>query len=171
MKCWTHFFIFITGLLCLSNPVSAQVDSGLYRLAPQIKISKWFKVSSNPEIQLKGKTVVLEFWATWCNPCVRAIPHLNSLAGKFKSDSVVFISLTKETSEAIENFLKVNTMETFVALDDSGKTNTNFNVKYIPKTFVIDSRGNIAWEGHPGGLKESILYSIINKNHFTQKEE
>lgn len=170
MKCWTHFFIFISGLICMSNPVSAQVDTGSYRLAPQIKISKWFKTASIPEINFKRKTVVLEFWATWCNPCVRSIPHLNSLAEKFKSDSVIFISITKETSEVIENFLKTNTMETCVALDDSSQTNTNFNVKYIPKTFVIDSHGNIAWEGHPGGLKASILDGIINKNHLTQKE-
>jgi thiol-disulfide isomerase/thioredoxin len=54
---------------------------------------------------LKGKVVVLEFWATWCGPCVAAISHLNELADQFKDRPVQFIAVTDEGEKVIGPFL------------------------------------------------------------------
>lgn len=55
---------------------------------------------------LRGQVAVLEFWATWCGPCVAAVPHLNKLADQFKDKPVRFIAITAEAAAAVEPFLK-----------------------------------------------------------------
>src|SRR5262245_37427861 len=55
---------------------------------------------------LQGKVVVLEFWATWCGPCITAIPHLNELADAFKDKPVQFIAITDEDEKVVAPFLK-----------------------------------------------------------------
>src|SRR5437870_3097657 len=51
---------------------------------------------------LKGKAIVLEFWATWCGPCVDSIPHLNELVDKFAGRPIEFLSVTDEDSAVVE---------------------------------------------------------------------
>src|SRR5258708_33922560 len=68
---------------------------------------------------LAGKAVVLEFWATWCAPCIDAIPHVNELAEQFKDRPVQFISITDEESSLIEGFLKNKPIGGWGAIDRS----------------------------------------------------
>lgn len=66
---------------------------------------------------VRGNIVVLEFWATWCGPCVMAIPHLNELAEKFKDQPVQFIAITAEDEATVKPFLNKRPIKAWVALD------------------------------------------------------
>lgn len=94
-------------------------------------------------------------WATWCPPCLNTIPHLTSVAQKFKNDLQV-IGITNETDEEkVKGFVAKmgDKMNYTVALDTTGDFIQNYAVKYgvnsIPHAFLVDKNGDIVWHNHP----------------------
>jgi uncharacterized protein (TIGR03435 family) len=102
--------------------------------------------------KLRGKVVVIEFWATWCAPCIASIPHLNELAERFRSDDVVFISLTSESQRTVEPFLKRRPIKGWVALDTADRTGKAYGVDGIPRTFIVGRDGKILGDAEPDSL-------------------
>ncbi len=95
--------------------------------------------------ELKGKTVVLEFWATWCGPCVGAIPHLNELAEHYAdADDIVFLSVTGEAPEIVSPFLEDRPMRAWIGHDKDGLTMDSYEIRFLPTTIVIGKDGVIA---------------------------
>jgi uncharacterized protein (TIGR03435 family) len=111
--------------------------------------------------KLKGKVVVLEFWATWCGPCVASIPHLNDLADHFKDGSVVFISVTSENEDAVQLFLKSHPIKAFIGLDDYEVLNKSFHVSGIPHAVIVGTNGLIAAIAHPANIKPEHLEEVL----------
>src|SRR5271155_473061 len=103
--------------------------------------------------KLKGKVVVLEFWATWCGPCVASIPHLNELAEEFKDKPVVFISVTSENEDVMRLFLKNHSIKAWIGLDDYEVLNKAFHVEGIPHAVIVDATGHIVAITHPAEIK------------------
>jgi uncharacterized protein (TIGR03435 family) len=101
---------------------------------------------------LKGKVVVVEFWATWCAPCIASIPHLNDLAEKFQGKDVVFISLTSEPRRTVEPFLKRKPIKGWVALDTDDRAGEAYGVDSIPRTFIVGRDGKLLGETNPQAL-------------------
>jgi uncharacterized protein (TIGR03435 family) len=110
---------------------------------------------------LKGKVVVLEFWATWCGPCVAAISHLNELAEQFKDRPVQFIAITDEDEKIIDPFLKKKPMQAWVGLDTDKSMFKDYGIKGIPHTVVVDKNGKIAAIIHPTRLTGQILQEVL----------
>ncbi len=112
--------------------------------------------------KLKGKVVVLEFWATWCGPCVAAIPHLNTLVEQFHDKPVVFLSVSSEEAGFVRNYLKLRPIKGWVALDDEEGLKNAFHVQGIPHTVIVDAGGRIAAITHPAKLEASHLEEVLN---------
>jgi len=110
---------------------------------------------------LKGKVVVLEFWATWCGPCVAAIPHLNELANTFKDEPVQFIAVTDEDEKIINTFLRRKPIRAWVGLDTDKSMFKDYAVTGIPHTVVIDKKGKIVAITHPTMLTEQIMKDVL----------
>ncbi|MEL7237484.1 MAG: redoxin family protein [Planctomycetota bacterium] len=110
---------------------------------------------------LAGKVVVLEFWATWCGPCVASVPHLNELTEALADEDVVFISVTNEEQAKVEDFLKSRPITGWVGLDPDNSAAKHFNVRGIPRTIVIDREGNIAADTYPTRLNEEHLHAAL----------
>lgn len=110
---------------------------------------------------LKGKVVVLEFWATWCGPCVAAFPHLNGLADQFKDRPVQFIAITDESDSVVRPFLKKKPIHAWVGLDTDRSMLTAYGVKYIPHTVVVDPEGKIAAITRPTILTAQHLEDLL----------
>ena len=114
--------------------------------------------------QHKGKqVVVLDFWATWCGPCVRALPALAEIAAAYKDkDVVVYAVNQREQSEVVKRFLETKKLALTVAMDAKGDVAKLYQVKGIPQTVIIDKEGNIAalHVGFSPTLKETLTKEI-----------
>lgn len=138
-------------------PVFAAFAQEVGQKAPDIMIERWINKTPSGTNPFSGRTVVLEFWATWCNPCRKAIPHINKLVDKFQDDRFIFVSVSKESSDDLKKFTKTTKMKAFVAADDEGKTIKNYGINEIPQCFIINADGIIVWKGEPKDLTEDML--------------
>lgn len=132
--------------------------------APEPALERLLQAPESAEVsweKLRGKAVVLEFWATWCGPCILAIPHLNELAEKFEGKPVQFIAVTNENAGTVERFVKRRSIRAWIGLDKDGSTNRAYGVKAIPRTFLIDAHGTIRAAMHPMALNEDVLNELI----------
>lgn len=111
---------------------------------------------------LQSKTVILEFWATWCVPCIAGFPHLNELSTKFSSDSIVFVSITRENDiDKVKSLLSKRSLKAYNFIDKDNLTFKAFGVVALPQTFVIGKEGAVLWEGHYSKLTSTLLQMLI----------
>jgi thiol-disulfide isomerase/thioredoxin len=123
---------------------------GIGEMAPEISAQSWINLKAPTRLEkLRGKVVVLEFWATWCGPCVEGIPHLNELQRKYAGKDVQIVSLVEEGHATMDRFLMRTKVEYPIGLE-SGSLKA-YGIHAIPHAFVVDKAGKIAWHGHPAG--------------------
>lgn len=136
---------FVPGRLLVGDP------------APALSIQKWY--IGEPRERLEpGFVHVVDLWATWCGPCVRAMPELTALQAEYKGKGLrvlgVSIDEAKNAEEQVENFIEKRreTIGFDIALDD-GRTVQDWLTaagrSSIPSSYVVDQQGTIAWIGHP----------------------
>ncbi|HTJ87498.1 MAG TPA: TlpA disulfide reductase family protein [Terriglobales bacterium] len=92
---------------------------------------------------LKGKVVLLNFWATWCPPCRKEMPDLEMLYRRFGAQGLIILGIDDEEAETVKPFIAQQGITYPVLLDPGRKVNTLFQIEGIPKTFVYDRDGKI----------------------------
>jgi thiol-disulfide isomerase/thioredoxin len=103
----------------------------------------------------KGKTYVVEFWATWCGPCLKSIPHLNQLSQQLRRKGVMFIGVSDENPDKVSDFVKKKgsgmsyTVISDVKKDYNKAYMSAAGAKGIPTAFIVGPTGSIVYIGHP----------------------
>ena len=137
--------------------------------APALTIDHWVKGDSVDGFN-DGQVYVVEFWATWCGPCVYGMPHLSDLQDEW-GDKVKIIGVTSEKeTKIVTDFLeKTNSSDGLVNDDrmrytvavDPDRTTSNVYMKAagqngIPTAFIVDGSGKVAWIGHPMSMDDPL---------------
>jgi len=92
---------------------------------------------------LRGKVVLVNFWATWCPPCRKEMPDLQSLYQRFKDQGLVILAISDEDASKVKPFVTERRVSYPILLDPGRKVNTLFAIEGIPKTFVYDRDGKL----------------------------
>ncbi|MCK5305628.1 MAG: TlpA family protein disulfide reductase [Candidatus Omnitrophica bacterium] len=163
------FFLLILMLV----PAKAAWGAGkklVGKKAPEISISKIFNAKQKHSLKsLRGQVVLLEFWATWCPPCIKAMPHLEKLHNKYKNKGLVIISISAEKESAIKKFVKSKKLTFPVAIDSGRKTNSSYGIKSIPTAYLIDAAGKVIWQGHTMNLKNETIKKALKEVKIKKK--
>ena len=110
---------------------------------------------------MRGRVVLIDFWATWCGPCVGSIPHIQELHDKFADQGLVVIGHTDASSRGLESFIQKHKITYPISV--GANIGDNYGVTGIPALVIIDADGKVAWQGHPGGLQESLITELLTK--------
>jgi DsbE subfamily thiol:disulfide oxidoreductase len=146
-------FAFTTVTACAQENDNALVG----KPAPEFTLTtldgKEMKLSDQ-----KGSVVVLDFWATWCPPCRKAMPHLQKLSiDKARADKGLRIYAVnlREKPETVEKFLKDNGYTFPVPMDNEGAAAAKYSIKAIPTTVIVGRDGTVqnVFIGLPGDEK------------------
>ena len=111
--------------------------------APEIVACEWLNTAPLNWEQLRGKVVVLDFWATWCLPCVKKLPEMQDLADKFADDELVVIGVhSAKDGHTCADFVREMEL-TFPIAVDTGETEQHFGLDGFPAYFLIDKSGKV----------------------------
>lgn len=142
--------------------------------APPLRVGHWLKGEPVERFE-PGRVYVVEFWATWCGPCIAGIPHLSEVQERF-AEHLDLVSVTTadpgNTLEKVEAFVEAREAEMgyTVAFDDLDLTWSAYmhaaGQNGIPCAFVIDKSGRVAWIGHPASPAFEETIEAIVEDRF-----
>jgi len=141
--------------------------------APKLNCGEW--IQGNPVAEFaKDSAYLIEFWATWCGPCVAGIPDLNAIHLKFKDKGLVVIGQNVEGKDQtpVKAFVEkmADGMTYPVALDhtsgpEQGSMRHSWldaaGLNHIPAAFLVGKDARIAWLGHPNDLTEKMIEEVL----------
>lgn len=164
--------ILLIGIITitLTGYLSGQATLKKGEPAPQIHVDKWLlnKPSRKP---FKNKFIVLDFWATWCKPCLENVPHINALQETFKDENIIFVQMTNEyLNKGSSVFSRVN-FDTPVAIDDANQTGINFGdgiskLAHYPFMVLIDDQNIVRWYGSSTLLTEDMIRDLLQRKNI-----
>ncbi len=186
MKFLSFRSILLVAATCLlaslvSPAARAEATLGIGSKAPSIDIEHWlqdgkgfFKPVKKFE---KGKVYVVEFWATWCGPCVMSMPHLAELQNQYRGENVQIISVSDEEVEEVKEFLARENKElkkTFEEITSAYSLTTDpdrsvykdymeaANQQGIPTAFIVGKTAQVEWIGHPMEMEEPLQQVVAD---------
>lgn len=162
----TSTCLLLLVLLCtLPNTVAASPKIG--DKTPAVNVARWIteKPPTLPgEKGAEQHVFLVEFWATWCPPCLKSIPHLAELQKKHRKAGLLILGISNEEPKTIEAFIKSKMkMPYFVGNDDDMKTTSAWtdDIQTIPHAFLVNKSGIVVWSGNP--LDMDVMDKVIEQ--------
>ena len=132
--------------------------------SPPLTVQTWLTQEPN----MKGKLVIVDFFATSCGPCIAARPHMNEIAKQYAS-TIAVVGLSDESKSNFKDGLKKknlkeNDFKYAIALDPAGVMKKGFGVRGITNIAIISSDGIVRWQGHATSLTPAVLDPLVAAN-------
>ncbi|MES9824932.1 MAG: TlpA disulfide reductase family protein [Candidatus Thiodiazotropha endolucinida] len=154
---------FYLYLLCFCGGLPAGDD---YPQAPDFSLQgENVPISLN---EFKGKVVLLDFWASWCAPCRASFPWMNEMQSRYRSQGLEVIAINLDKKRALADAFLAKTPANFtVAFDPMGEVASQYDLKGMPASFLIDGQGRIL-DSHVGFFlseteqRERVLKQVLS---------
>ena len=162
----SYFFCSAKEVAEFKREPEAYMPPVLPRPAPALDVRK---LDGKPAglADYKGKVAVVDFWATWCKPCVKSMPEMMKLHEKYgaKGFTVIGVSIDEDGAKSVRPFLEKRKITYPIVLDGS-KAWKAWGVRAIPAVFLVDKEGNIVrqWTGNADKKElERAIEELISK--------
>lgn len=151
MKAFYTFIVFI--FITLSSVTSA--EEILTPLPNKPEAPEFLLRDMNEKIKelddYRGKPIIINFWATWCPPCRDELPSMNRAWKKIKDEGIQMLAINiGEDEEAISSFTKNYPIDFTILLDESSEEISNWSIRGLPTTFVLDPQGHVIYRAVGG---------------------
>jgi len=159
-----RFLIALTALIMGCGAAYAASEPAVGSSAPEFGGTMFFNAPKSDKVtmtSLKGKVVLIDFWATWCGPCVASIPHLIELHEKYHDKGLIIIGHTDGSSQDLENFIKQKKIPYIISVGPN--IGDAYGVSGLPTVYIIDPEGKVSWTGHPGSMPESAITEPLKR--------
>ena len=129
---------------------------------PALTVSGWFNGEVKPA-DMKGKVVVVELFATWCEPCIEGIPHNNALMAKYQKDGLIVLGVctTKGGQDKLAQTVKDHDIKYPTAADPTLATQKDWHVLYYPTFAVVDRNGILRALGVAPEHVEDVVKKLL----------
>lgn len=163
-------------------PDEKQPDLWVGDKAPDLKIAQFLRGDSVSRFE-PGRVYVVEFWATWCGPCIKAFPHVAELQKKHADDlTVIGVNVWERATDAAEraelvtNFVEEHDEMAYTVALEEGTAMADTWMKPagqngIPAAFIVNGEGVIAWMGHPMELEEPLEKVIAGEYDIAEAKD
>jgi len=161
-------FIIFMGILIITSTlligISRYLNTGKIQQPAPVFQARLFNGTLISLPDMRGKTVILNFWATWCPPCKAEIPILNTFADTLKGTNTILIGInatsSEKSQEEVKRFIKLKGITYPVIPDTKGLIAAEYGIMTLPASVVISGNGNII-EKHTGVVDSIWLRSYV----------
>lgn len=166
--------VFFILLMVIPSYLLSQERSSLVgSKAPNLVIEKFYnsqEATSDLE-KLKGNVVVLDFWGTWCGPCIKSFAHMNELVTEFEGQAVQFITVGYEDSEKAKAVLDKHNVLSWRAIDTDLSVFESYSAWCIPLVTIINQEGVVVGEMHPNHISKETIKMVLQGKKIQDRED
>ncbi len=144
-------------------PNTGGIGSGVGQTAPDFTLNDLNDISHTLySYRAATNAVLIDFWATWCGPCVDNMPLTQSHHAAYSAQGLKVLAIDiQESKAAVQAFITANGYTFTTLLDSTGSIANKYNIAYIPRNILIDKDGIVRFYGHPLDLTTALIEQYL----------
>lgn len=155
--------LFLALLLASTSPLAASRagGQGVGEPLPTVRLEGFSQTTAKSFDDYSGRAVMFEFFAYWCGPCARSVPHVNEIQERWGPKGLSVIGVTDESPSLTKPWISANKATYAYAYDPGSELSRIFKVSSIPRAVIVGADGTVLFNGHPAEVDDALLAKAV----------